>query len=52
VKNQKTLYTYCEQVGRRGKDYETKRNQNSLDWNEWNRMKKKITWIQHVKPIV
>jgi hypothetical protein len=21
----KTLYTYCEQVGRRGKDYETKR---------------------------
>jgi hypothetical protein len=20
----KTLYTYCEQVGRRGKDYETK----------------------------
>jgi hypothetical protein len=22
----KTLYTYCEQVGRRGKDYETKRN--------------------------
>jgi hypothetical protein len=24
VKNQ-TLYTYCEQVGRTGKDYETKR---------------------------
>jgi hypothetical protein len=23
----KTLYTYCEQVGRRGKDYETKRNE-------------------------
>jgi hypothetical protein len=21
----KTLYTYCEPVGRRGKDYETKR---------------------------
>jgi hypothetical protein len=24
VKNQKVLYTYCEQGGRRGKDYETK----------------------------
>jgi hypothetical protein len=24
----KTLYTCCEQVGRRGKDYETKRNDN------------------------
>jgi hypothetical protein len=23
----KTLYTYCEQVGRRGKDYETKRKE-------------------------
>jgi hypothetical protein len=23
----KTLYSYCEQVGRRGKDYETKRNE-------------------------
>jgi hypothetical protein len=23
----KTLYTYCKQVGRRGKDYETKRNE-------------------------
>jgi hypothetical protein len=23
----KTLYTYCEQVGRRGKHYETKRNE-------------------------
>jgi hypothetical protein len=22
----KTLYTYCEQVGRSGKDYDTKRN--------------------------
>jgi hypothetical protein len=22
----KTLYTYCEQVGRRGNDYEKKRN--------------------------
>jgi hypothetical protein len=25
----KTLDTYCEQVGRRGKDYETKRNKRS-----------------------
>jgi hypothetical protein len=24
----KTLYTYSEQVGKRGKDYETKRNKN------------------------
>jgi hypothetical protein len=23
----KTLYTYCEQVGRRGKDYETKQTE-------------------------
>jgi hypothetical protein len=26
----KTLYTYSEQVGRRGKDYETKRNDNHI----------------------
>jgi hypothetical protein len=26
----KTLYTYCEQVGRRGKDYEKKRNETKL----------------------
>jgi hypothetical protein len=25
VKLKKEVYTYCEQVGRRGKDYETKR---------------------------
>jgi hypothetical protein len=26
----KTLYTYCEQVGRRGKDYETKTESHSI----------------------